>query len=64
MFRADAGMSRRELADAAAVNPQTIGILERGADQPSLEEALLLAGLCGVTVELLLSCQPPRRIGA
>jgi DNA-binding XRE family transcriptional regulator len=58
MFRADAGMSRRELADAVGVNPQTIGFLERGDYKPSLELALLLAGVFGVTVELLFSFEP------
>jgi putative transcriptional regulator len=58
MFRADAGMSRRELADAVGVNPQTIGFLERGDYKPSLELALLLAGVFGVPVELLFAFEP------
>lgn len=58
MFRADAGMSRRELADAVGVNPQTIGFLERGDYKPSLELALLLAGVFSVPVELLFSFKP------
>ncbi len=58
MFRADAGMSRRELADAVGVNPQTIGFLERGDYKPSLELALLLAGVFSVPVELLFSFEP------
>ena len=37
LFRAERGMSRRELADAVGVNPQTIGYLERGDYAPSLE---------------------------
>ena len=55
MFRADAGMSRRELADAVGVNPQTIGFLERGDYKPSLELALAMAGVFGVPVEMLFS---------
>ncbi len=58
MFRAEAGMSRRELANAVGVNPQTIGFLERGDYKPSLELALLMAGVFGVTVELLFSFEP------
>lgn len=58
MFRADAGMSRRELADAVGVNPQTIGFLERGDYKPSLELALLLADVFSVPVELLFSFEP------
>lgn len=58
MFRADAGMTRRELAEAVGVNPQTIGFLERGDYKPSLELALSLAEVFGVSVELLFSFEP------
>lgn len=55
MFRADAGMSRRELADVVGVNPQTIGFLERGDYKPSLELALAIAEHFGVAVEQMFS---------
>ena len=42
LFRADRGVTRRELADAVGVNPQTIGFLERGDYKPF--EELLAAG--------------------
>ena len=58
MFRADAGMTRRELAETVGVNPQTIGFLERGDYKPSLELAMSLAEVFGVTVELLFSFEP------
>lgn len=58
MFRADAGMSRRALAQAVGVNPQTIGFLERGDYKPSLELALALAEVFGVKVELIFSFEP------
>lgn len=58
MFRADAGMSRRELAEAVGVNPQTIGFLERGDYKPSLELALSIAEVFAVSVELLFSFEP------
>lgn len=58
MFRADAGMTRRELAEAVGVNPQTIGFLERGDYNPSLELAMSLADVFGVSVELLFSFEP------
>ena len=55
MFRADAGMSRRDLAEAVGVNPQTIGFLERGDYKPSLELALSIAEVFGVSVEVVFS---------
>ena len=58
LFRAEAGMSRRELADAVGVNPQTIGYLERGDYSPSCELALKIAAQFGVAVEAIFSLQP------
>ena len=55
VFRAERGLSRRELADAVEVNHQTIGYLERGDYQPSLELALKIARHFGVAVEMLFS---------
>ena len=58
MFRADVGLSRRELADAVGVNPQTIGFLERGDYKPSLELALAIAQHFGVAAEHVFSFDP------
>jgi DNA-binding XRE family transcriptional regulator len=58
LFRAEAGMSRRELAEQVGVNPQTIGCLERGDYSPSLELAMKVARLFGVPVEALFSFEP------
>jgi DNA-binding XRE family transcriptional regulator len=58
LFRAEAGMSRRELAEKVGVNPQTIGCLERGDYSPSLELAMRVARLFGVPVEALFSFEP------
>jgi putative transcriptional regulator len=58
LFRAEAGVSRRELAEAVGVNPQTIGYLERGDYSPSCELALRIAGRFNVPVEALFSLQP------
>lgn len=58
LFRAERGMSRRELAEAVAVNPQTIGYLERGDYKPSLELAMRIAALFGVPIEVLFSFAP------
>jgi len=55
VFRAEQGVSRRQLAEAVGVNHQTIGYLERGDYQPSLELALKIARHFGVAVEMLFS---------
>jgi DNA-binding XRE family transcriptional regulator len=55
VFRAERGMSRRELAEAVEVNHQTIGYLERGDYKPSLELALKIARHFGVAVEMVFS---------
>jgi len=58
LFRAEHGVSRRELADAVGVNNQTIGYLERGDYKPSLELAMKIAAYFDVPVELLFSFTP------
>ena len=60
LFRAERGVSRRELAGAVGVNPQTIGYLERGDYSPSCELALKIADFFGVPVEALFSLRPFR----
>jgi len=57
LFRAERGMSRKELAEAVGVNNQTIGYLERGDYKPSLELAMKIARHFGVSVEMLFSFQ-------
>jgi DNA-binding XRE family transcriptional regulator len=57
LFRAERGVSRRELADAVGVNNQTIGYLERGDYKPSLELAMKIAAYFDVPIELLFSFQ-------
>jgi len=55
VFRAELGVSRKELAEQVGVNPQTIGFLERGTYSPSVELALKLAREFNVGVEDLFS---------
>ncbi len=55
VFRAERGISRRQLAEAVGVNNQTIGYLERGDYKPSLELAVKIARYFGVNVEMLFS---------
>ena len=58
LFRAERGVSRRDLADAVSVNHQTIGYLERGDYKPSLELAMKIAAYFDVPVEMLFSFKP------
>ena len=58
VFRAERGVSRRELAEVVGVNNQTIGYLERGDYKPSLELAMKIAAYFGVPIELLFSFAP------
>ena len=58
LFRNDRNVSRRELAEAVGVNPQTIGYLERGDYNPSLELGLKIAAYFDVPVDLLFSLAP------
>ena len=58
LFRAERGVSRKALAEAVGVNPQTIGYLERGDYKPSLELAMKIAAEFDVAIEHLFSCQP------
>lgn len=58
LFRAERGLSRRELADAVEVNAQTIGYLERGDYKPSLELAMKIAAVFDVPVEMIFSFTP------
>lgn len=58
VLRAERGLSRRELADAVSVNFQTIGYLERGTYNASLELALKLAQYFELPVEMVFSLEP------
>ena len=58
LFRAESGMSRKALADAVSVHPQTIGYLERGDYKPSLELAMRIADVFDVPIGLLFSFTP------
>ena len=57
-LRADRGLSRKGLAEAAGVNFQTIGYLERGEYNPSLELALRLGECFKLPIEAIFSLRP------
>jgi putative transcriptional regulator len=58
VLRADRGVSRRQLADAVGVHPQTIGYVERGEYSPSLALALRIARFFDLPVEAVFSLDP------
>jgi putative transcriptional regulator len=58
VLRAERGLSRQELADAVDINYQTVGYLERGEYNPSLELAFRIAELFGVPIEAIFSREP------
>lgn len=59
-LRADRGLSRQELADEVGVNYQTVGYLERGDYNPSLELAFRLSEVFGVPIDAIFSRRPLR----
>jgi len=63
LLRAEQGVTRRELADALGVHYQTIGYLERGEYSPSLHLALRIAAYFDVSVEVVFSLKPFKRLG-
>jgi len=57
-LRAERGLSRQTLAGRLKVNYQTIGYLERGEYNPSLELALRIATFFELPVEMIFSLEP------
>ncbi len=58
ILRTEKGLSRKELADAVGVNFQTIGYLERGDYNASLELAFKLAEYFEVPIDMAFSPRP------
>ena len=58
VLRAERGLSRKALAEAVGVNYQTIGYLERGDYNPSLELAFKLSEYFGLPIEVIFSTKP------
>jgi len=55
VLRAERRLTRAQLAAAVAVNPQTIGALERGDHYPSLDLALRVCAVFDLPVEAVFS---------
>lgn len=60
MVRAEREVSRQALAEAVGVHYQTIGYIERGQYNPSLDLALRVAEFFELPVEALFSLRPFR----
>lgn len=60
VLRAERELSRQELADAIGVNYQTVGYLERGDYNPSLELAFRISEYFGLPIEAIFSRKPFR----
>ena len=58
VLRAERGLSRQQLADLVGVNYQTIGYLERGAYNPSLELAFRIAEVFELPIEAVFARAP------
>jgi DNA-binding XRE family transcriptional regulator len=58
VLRAERGLSRKQLADKLGINYQTIGYIERGDYNPSLELALTIAELFRLPIEAIFSFKP------
>jgi len=63
MLRAERKISRRELADAIGIHYQTVGYLERGEYNPSLQLALRIAEYFGVSIETIFALKPFDKLG-
>ena len=62
VLRAERSLSRQDLAAALGVNYQTVGYLERGEYNPSLELALRIAEFFALPVEAVFSRAPFERM--
>lgn len=60
VLRAERGLTRQNLADALGVNYQTVGYIERGDYNPSLELALRICEFFQLPVEKVFSRRPFR----
>jgi putative transcriptional regulator len=60
VLRAERGLSRNALADALEINYQTVGYIERGDFNPSLELAFRIGEYFGLPIEAVFSRKPFR----
>ncbi len=63
ILRAERCLSRQDLADALGINYQTVGYLERGEYNPSLDLAFRLSEFFSLPIEKIFSREPARSLG-
>lgn len=64
LLRQERGISRKELAERIGVNFQTIGYLERGEYNPSLNLAFNLSEVFELPVEFIFSTEPMKPLSS
>jgi DNA-binding XRE family transcriptional regulator len=60
VLRTERGLSRQDLAEALGINYQTVGYIERGEYNPSLELAFRMSELFDLPIEAIFSREPFR----
>lgn len=60
VLRTERGLTRQNLADALGINYQTVGYLERGDYNPSLDLALRISEFFKLPIEVIFSRKPFR----
>ncbi len=58
VLRAERRLTRQDLAVALAINYQTVGYLERGEFNPSLDLAMRISEFFGLPIEAIFSRTP------
>lgn len=58
MLRVERNLSRKQLAELIQVHPQTIGYIERQQFNPTIELALKLSRVLGVSLGAIFSAEP------
>ncbi len=58
VLRAERGLSRQDFAAALEVNYQTVGYLERGEFNPSLDLAMRISEFFNLPIEAIFSRRP------
>ena len=58
VLRAERGMSRKALSEAVGIHYRTVGYLEQGTYNPSLELAFRLSAFFGLPIEAIFSPTP------
>lgn len=58
MLRTERGISRKQLAEATGIHPQTVGYIERREYNLSIDLALKIGAVLGVSLDAMFSPDP------